>query len=654
MLDSFVPYLRQFEDWRDSGFPGIKDETREFLENLRSADRPRKLWPLQLRAIERVVYCYEILGRRNLLLNIVTGGGKTAIIAAVMAWLKSSHGINKFMVLVPNTVVRDRLEKDFLGGKIFTEFEFFPRERNAIVNEMNLHVLGAGGVPQGMIDSGVILGNIQQFYQSNISGQRNLAYVMNYIGEIAIFNDEAHNTPAPEYSEVLSVLSQKCKFRLDTTATPDRADGQNPDSEMIYHYDIAQALEDHIIKSVVVYEPEVKLVELTYTNFETGEKKKVTELDKEFIEAEEHVKPFQWILDPEPMKKQMGLALSRLDEQRRRAKGRYKPLLFVVTMSINEAERAKRMLENDFKVPTLLVTEESDEAERKEAQTIGSKDSRYDAVVSVLMLREGWDVPEVSTILLLRKFSSPVYGQQVIGRGLRRIVRDELEPEILSVVDHPRLQHDWLWRLVAVSKIRQGVLPGELFGDEDLPTRPKIQRLVKPELLIGIPPPEYEPKVDFNKIGDSIAEDAVIQNWRDSLNSVTYDRNAWEITRTRIDTVKGKHLESRKMDVIHVDEDDSLRPHESVKKTKEELEDDLKKEVLNVAGGLLAEAGYGGLKKGLLYNAMMDHIIQKLLGGKPLSEANHGDIEFALYTMPQVRRNFTKGIIAGIVGETNA
>ena len=41
------------------------------------------------------------------------------------------------------------------------------------------------------------------------------------------------------------------------------------------------------------------------------------------------------------------------------------------------------------------------------------------------MLREGWDVPAVSVILLLRKFSRRVYGQQVVGRGLRLNVRDK-------------------------------------------------------------------------------------------------------------------------------------------------------------------------------------------------------------------------------------
>ena len=64
------------------------------------------------------------------------------------------------------------------------------------------------------------------------------------------------------------------------------------------------------------------------------------------------------------------------------------------------------------------------------------------------MLREGWDVPEVGVILLLRKFGSKVYGQQVVGRGLRRVrVKgvEPTEPQICAVVDHPKLEHQWLW-----------------------------------------------------------------------------------------------------------------------------------------------------------------------------------------------------------------
>ncbi len=54
------------------------------------------------------------------------------------------------------------------------------------------------------------------------------------------------------------------------------------------------------------------------------------------------------------------------------------------------------MLQNDFKINILLVTEESEDEDRKYARDIGKKESPYDAVVSVMMLREGWDISEVS------------------------------------------------------------------------------------------------------------------------------------------------------------------------------------------------------------------------------------------------------------------
>lgn len=476
-----------------------------------------------------------------------------------------------------------------------------------------------------------------------------MAFIMNYVGDLAVFNDEAHNTPAPEYSNVLSTISPKARFRMDTTATPDRADGQTPDSEMIFYYPISDALEDQIIKSVVVYEPQVKLVELTYTNYDTGEHKVVTELDAEFEKAEKGIEEFHWILDPEPMKKQIAIALQRIEEQKLRAKGRYKPLLFVVTMSIKEAERAQKMLQDHFRVKTLLVTEESDEREREEARTIGTLNSPYDAVVSVLMLREGWDVPEVSTILLLRKFSSPVYGQQVIGRGLRRIVRAESEPEILAVVDHPKLQHDWLWRLVAVSKIRQGVAPEDRFGDEDLPVKLKIQKLVKPENFIVIPEPEYETRIDFAKISAKIPKDKVEQNWRQTLDAAAYPRDAWTITKTKVEQIRGRRLQDKRVEILEGTNNSGNALVEDKEKSLSELQEDLKMEILNLASGLLTEAGFGGLRKGELYNVTMDHITWKIFNGKSLYEVDRNDVEFALFSIPQIRKNFTPSIIAGIL-----
>lgn len=523
MKDSFIEHEEKFQRWKDEHFPEVKEETRYFIEHLINPNREKHLWKPQLDGVLRVIYSYEILGKNNILLNIVTGGGKTVIIGACIAWLKYAHKQDKFLIIVPNIIVRDRLEKDFVFTKqedsVFRNFDLFPKDGEHFINELSAHVLEAGSGPQGILESGIILGNIQQFYESNISGRRNLNWLVAKVGDLAVFNDEAHNTPAREYTTVLKTLSHKTKFRLDTTATPDRADGQTPDSEMIQYYGIANALDDGIIKSVVVYQPDAKIIELTYTNKVTGEKKKVTELDREFREAESHVKPFQWIIDEEPMKKQIAISLQRFEEQKRRAKERYKPILFIVTMSIAEGKRVRDVLNKPkesggfgfSKDTVLLITEDTAEhivtydsmgepvTARDAATNLGKIDSPFEIVISVMMLREGWDVPEVAVILLLRKFSSEVYGQQVIGRGLRRIIRDVNEREILAVVDHPKLQHEWLWRRVGASGIRR-VETDEVLGDEDIPKTPKIQRLIRPENLIEIPSPEYETKIDFEEI----------------------------------------------------------------------------------------------------------------------------------------------------------
>ena len=316
MQDSFLQYVEDFESWRDSGFPNVKLETREFIDNVLRPDKKWKMWNHQIEALLRTIYAYEILEKKNCLLNIVTGGGKTAIIAAVIFWLKSVHNINKFLILTPNTIVRARLIQDFKDGMVFKNFEFTTKQNYILLNDLALHVMESGAQPQGILDSGIILGNIQQMYSTNTGGKRNLSYLQEFVGDIAIFNDEAHNTPAGEYTNVLNLLSKKSKFRLDTTATPNRADGQEPDSEMIYYYDVTRALKDGIIKSIVVYQPEVRLLQLTYTNYETGERKNVTELDAEFKEAEKGLAPFHWILDEEPMKKQIAIALQRHEEQK--------------------------------------------------------------------------------------------------------------------------------------------------------------------------------------------------------------------------------------------------------------------------------------------------------------------------------------------------
>ena len=541
MQNVFEGYESDFGIWVAGHFAPSHDATQEYLRFLADPEdelRPRAggLWPHQWDALLRVIYSREV-GRRDfwedgLLLNIVTGGGKTALIAATMVWLRLAHNVQRFLILCPNLIVRDRLEADFTQGKIFTDRNLIPPGAPFAANPFALTTLGGSSRASAtdLFGSNVVLANIHQFYKSSKTGQENLwALFGAQSTPFAIFNDEAHNSPAPEYYRTLSELREHAgySFRLDTTATPDRADGKAPDSKMIYEYDIPKALNDGVIAKPVVYQPNIDAVELTYTDAVTGEHRRVEEIDWDEVDKA-GLSATQWVTDSKPMSQQISIALNRLQEARRNAAGRYSPVLFVVAVCKADAKKAAQVLTNEFNLRALVVTEDEDESARAHAAAIG-RSGKYDAVVSVAMLREGWDVPEVAVILLLRKIGSTVYGPQIIGRGLRRVRHPDIapnEPQICAVVDHEKLDHEWLWDLLG-ARVRKNVGVQQEFDErEERGDSPPPQKIVNTDLIITIPEPsDPEPTLDPVVV---TRPPKPARDWADLLASLEYSPRQWK------------------------------------------------------------------------------------------------------------------------------
>lgn len=648
--------------------PCLRETSYQYIEFLTSDDddqEPRKgtLWPHQWASFLRIVYAHEILGKTNigtdgLLLNIVTGGGKTAIIAAVVAWLRIAHDVQKFVMLCPNLIVRDRLEDDFQKGKVFSDRNLLPDGEIVRPEDFALTTLGSNkeGGWADLLGANVILGNIHQFYQSNRSGQSNLSALMNG-PDFALFNDEAHNSPAPEYEETLKRMREKVILRVDTTATPDRADGQTPDSDMIYEYGVTDALADRIIKSPVVYQPDIKTVQLTYTDARTGDKKRVEEIDWEEVDRL-GLSETQWVTDDEPMHQQMAIALGRLKEQERRAKKRYQPILFVVAVCKADAEKAAETLSKHFGVRTLLVTEDSDEADRQKARDLGKQKKKvtpYRAVVSVLMLREGWDVPEVGVILLLRKFSSEVYGQQVIGRGLRRVRVEGVErdeQQICAAVDHPKLNHQWLWDIFNAKK-RVDVGIDDIFDEtEDLPPPPPKQELTKPNMVVSIPERDLSIMGDDEfDVGDIPPPPEPLGNWREVLEAIQYDYTAIEITKVRSAGVIGRELGERGWTTRESVPDAKNLGREAMQVSDETAREAVKVRLLEMAESLTVEAGCAAMFKDRVYSALLHHIRAKFLNGSSLGLAERAEVDTVQKMLGQVREKVADvpGLVAGIV-----
>ena len=675
MFNHFIRHEQAFEQWCADGYPGARQDTLDYIQHLTDPvndARPRvgTLWRHQWDALLRTIYAYEV--ERNsltlpngILLNVVTGGGKTALIAATMAWLRLAHHVQRFLLLCPNLIVRDRLEEDFADGKVFVDRELIPPASGVAKDDFALTALGTDR-PRGfanLLGANVILGNIHQFYQSNLAGQTNLAELMSG-PDFVVFNDGAHNSKADEWDQVLETMCPKVKLRVDTTATPDRADGQMPDSKMIYEYSINDALVDDLVKAPVIYQPNINTVQLTYRDAMTGETRSVEEIDWDEVDKA-NLSATQWVTDDKPMRQQMAIALARLEEQRRRAIGpngnlRYNPVLFVVAVSKLDAEHAQRTLQNHFAVETLLVTEDSSDEDRKKAAELGrikprGGAKRYDAVVSVLMLREGWDVPEVGVILLLRKFSSKVYGQQVIGRGLRKVrfpsVYEETR-QICAVVDHPKLEHQWLWDIFG-SKVRKNVGIDEQFDEEeDLPEPPPRQEIVDASLIIDIPEPCEEDDPEFTYEGP-IEDLRPLENWREVLEGIVYSPVTTEVTDQEIDSIKSEELTGDGWTIYQSADDINERAGNGLADdpNPQTLKVHVKSELMQMASRMLDDRGYSDQFRGRVYSVLLDHVRTKFLLGTSIGLAEHEHLVAASRMLHRVEEAIMdqRGLIEGIV-----
>ena len=666
MLNEFLQYEDDFGLWVESGFPIAAEETRDYLRHLADPDderrpRPGGLWEHQWDALLRAVYAREVRKRDfwedGLLLNIVTGGGKTALIAAVMVWLRLAHNVQRFLVLCPNLIVRDRLEADFRTGRVFRERGLIPPHAIVSADDFALTTLGgqSKAAASDLFGANVVLANIHQFYRGSKTGQENLWALFGADERpFAVFNDEAHNTPAPQYEATLRDLRDHAgfSFRLDTTATPDRADGKAIDSRMICEYGVPEALRDGVIATPVVYQPDIETVELTYTDADTGETRRVEEIDWDEVDKA-GLSATQWVTDERPMGQQIGIALNRLEEARRNAAGRYRPILFVVAVCKADANAARAMLEQRFGLRALIVTEDEDESARREAAAIG-RDDRYDAVVSVAMLREGWDVPEVAVILLLRKFGSKVYGPQVVGRGLRRVRGDGIdprEPQICAVVDHPKLEHEWLWDLLKARRRRNVGVDQEFDEREERGEPPPVQEVVNRDLLIAIPEPngdDEDPRLPPPEVEPA---PVAARDWARRLEEIDYDAEDVEITKVKIGSVTGEELGPEGWRSVLGAPDGAEGPGELADATPDDLRQTLRDRIRYVAEQATIAAGYSAHMQRHVLTPLRLHVCERFLGGTDIPYADEESLRRALRRMHRVAAEFTRrhDIVRGMI-----
>ncbi len=446
----------------------------------------------QREALETIIYLYDVVGLkdkydlmrfdssgavstgmfdetwRRLVVKMATGAGKTKVLSLVLAWSffhklyePDSKLARNFLVIAPNIIVLDRIYKDFQGLKIFFHDPVLPDNgfngRNWRDDfQLTLHVQDDVHVVQKT--GNIFLTNIHRVYAGNESipsaddentmdyflGTRptgattdskvDLGMIVRDIEELAVFNDEAHHIHDPKMAWFKSIedihnrLMQKdsaLSLQVDVTATP-RHDNGAIFVQTVCDYPLVEAISQNVVKHPVLPD------QASRAKLHERQSAKYTEKYADYL----HLGVIEW--------------RKAYDEHEKLGK---KAILFVMTDDTKNCDDVAAFLEGtypDLKGAVLVIhtknngeiseassgkNKEELEALRKLANEIDSTENPYKAIVSVLMLKEGWDVRNVTTIVGLRAYTSKsnILPEQTLGRGLRKMYPG-MVAEYVSVV----------------------------------------------------------------------------------------------------------------------------------------------------------------------------------------------------------------------------
>jgi type III restriction enzyme len=373
--------------------------------------------------------------------KMATGSGKTKVMELAVAWqylnasLENRSGYSKTaLVIAPNVIVFERLRLDFGGGRIFRADPVIPTEYTNLWSDFECYMRGESERAQS--EGALYLTNIQQFYERPLKGGNEPKELSDVLGQnpsdmqevaddfvsrltkrggpVLVINDEAHHTHDEDlkWNDFIRNLDGKIHgsvgAQLDFSATPRFSTGQLF-SWTVYDYPLKRAIQDGIVKRPLKGVAS-EMAEVRSDNPSTKYRAYLTAGVERWREYREQLKP-----------------LSK------------NPILFVMMNDTEEADEVSDYLRKkypeEFGKDRLLVihTDKTGEVSKKDleiarrvAREVDAETSPVNAIVSVLMLREGWDVQNVTVVVGLRPYTSKanILPEQTIGRGLRLMFRD--------------------------------------------------------------------------------------------------------------------------------------------------------------------------------------------------------------------------------------
>ena len=406
-------------------------------------------------------------------IKMATGSGKTKVISLIIAWAyfhklyeKNSELAKNFLLITPNVIVFERIKNDFESLKIFFQDPVLPDNGFMGQNwyndfQVTLHLQDE---LKNVSDTGnIFLTNIHRVFEGDVSiasandedtseyflGEKpvvktsdskvDLGSIVRDIDELIVINDEAHHIHDEKMAWFKSIQDihnrlkgkgTKLALQIDLTATPKKNDG-SIFVQTISDYPLVEAIHQRIVKNPVVPD------EASFGKLKENQSSLFSEKYRDYINlgVEEWRKAYKNL---EPTGK--------------------KSILFIMTDDTKNCDDVAEYIEGSFSdlkgaVLTIHTNKSGEISEstsgkskeeldilRKQANNIDSLESPYKVIVSVLMLKEGWDVKNVVTIVGLRPYASDskILPEQTLGRGLRRMYfgKENVE-EYVSVIGTP-------------------------------------------------------------------------------------------------------------------------------------------------------------------------------------------------------------------------
>ena len=357
----------------------------------------------------------------SLCFALATGVGKTRLMGAFISYLHLAHGINNFFVLAPNLTIYNKLIADFSDRThpkyVFKGISEFAIDAPVIITGDNYdqHDPATGGLFGGV---SINIFNISKI-NSEVRGGKapRIKRLSEYIGEsyfdylaglpdLVLLMDESHRYRASAGIKAINEL--KPILGLELTATPfvEGAKGTAVQfKNVILDYPLSRAMEDGFVKEPAVvtrknFNPAgMSLDAIERMKLEDGvrlhESVKV-ELETYARETDNKiVKPFVLVIARDTTHAGALLVLIQSDSF---FEGRYKDKVIQVDSSQSGAKEEEM-------IARLLKVEHTDEP--------------TEIVIHVNMLKEGWDVTNLYTIVPLRAANARILIEQSIGRGLR-------------------------------------------------------------------------------------------------------------------------------------------------------------------------------------------------------------------------------------------